>query len=91
MWQVLVRVHQSCPNQDRIGSSVNIGPKPCVKILKANGQRVHCLTYQHLTEEEQTSPDERKKQEEFDRRIQEKLGPASKASDFNEEIFDPRV
>ena len=57
----------------------------CVKLLRGNRQSVYRSSYRHLTEDEVNNPDEVKKRNDFDRRIEIKLGPATKSSVFDDE------
>ena len=72
-----------------LGPSIRVGPVLCAKLLKGNGQRVYRLSYQHLTEDEVNNPEEVKKRDDFDRRIEIKLGPATKLLDFDDEGQTP--
>ena len=49
--------------------STDIGPALCAKILKENGRCVYRSSYRHLTEDEQNSPEEKKKRESYDQLI----------------------
>ena len=62
-----------------------VGPALCAKLLKRNGQSVYRSSYQHLTEDEVYNPEEVKKRDDFDRRIEIKLGRPNKFLDFDDE------
>ena len=68
-----------------LGPSTDIGPALCAKILKENGRCVYRSSYRHLTEDEQTSPGERKKRESYDQMIHSRLGLPASTKDFEED------
>ena len=72
-----------------LGSSTDIGPVLCAKILKDNGRCVYISSYRHLTEDEQNSPEEKKKRESYDQLIHSKLGSAVSTQDFEEDYSTP--
>ena len=57
-----------------LGPSTHIGPALFAEILKGNGRCVYRSSYRHLTEDEQNSPEERKKRQSYDQMIHTRLG-----------------
>ena len=75
------------------GPSIDVGPALNAKILGNNGQQVHRSLYRALIQYEFLNPGEIKSHDEFDTAIEEKLGPAASAKDFESdpEIFTPTL
>ena len=69
--------------------STDIGPALCAKILKENWRCVYRSSYRHLTEDEQNSPEERKKRESYDQMIHLRLGSPASTQDFEEDYSTP--
>ena len=65
-----------------LGPAIDIGPALTAKILKSNGEVVYRSTYRSLTPQEMN--DEEESRREFDKKIEEKLGPKAVADDFED-------
>ena len=70
------------------GPSIDVGTALNAKIMIKNGQQVHRSTYRALTPDELVKPYKIKARDEFDTSIEEKLGPAAPAKDFES---DPEI
>ena len=57
-----------------LGPSTDIGPALFAEILKRNGRCVYRSSYRHLTEDEQNSPEERKKRQSYNQMVHTRLG-----------------
>ena len=65
-----------------LGPQIYIGPILTEKILKMNGEVVHQSTYWSLTTQDLN--DEEDLRHEFDKKIEEKLGPKAKVNNFDD-------
>ena len=72
-----------------LGPSTDIGPALCAKILNKNGRCVYRSSYRHLTEDDQNSPEEKKKRESYDQMIHSKLGSPASTQEFEEDYSTP--
>ena len=72
-----------------LGLSTDIGPALCANIVKENGRCIYRSSYRHLTEDEQNSPEERKKRESYDQMIHSRLGSPARIQDFEEDYSTP--
>ena len=69
--------------------SIDIGQALCSKNLKDNGRCVYKSLHRHLTDDEQNSPEEKKKRESYDQLIHSKLGSPASTQDFEEDYSTP--
>jgi hypothetical protein len=65
-----------------LGPAADIGPAMAAKVLKTNGQTLVRTTFCPLTEDELLSEDEKKKRDDFDKKVKEILGEGFSPEDW---------